>query len=102
MNDNSQTENRDALLALDQDMNALATMIENARSSIGGGDLIDLTPVGEQIAALCDKAVSLSDPETGAAPNEVITRLMALRDDLEKLERDLIHRQNAEGLGPNG
>jgi len=98
MNDNKATPAPAQQDSLAEDLNALKLMIDNARGQLAQGEMVDLAPLGEQISGLCEAALALNDAEGGSPQDPLINELIQLRDELEKLERDLVHRQSAEGL----
>tara|TARA_Y100000813_G_scaffold98871_1_gene70589 strand:- start:282 stop:587 length:306 start_codon:yes stop_codon:yes gene_type:complete len=82
-----------ALAALESSMDDVETMIRNSRRALAGGDLMDMTPIGEQVADLCvqvrDLMPHLDDP------NAVRKRLEKMVADLNLLEADI---RNGAGL----
>lgn len=71
--------------SLETAMTEIESMILNARRALAGGELLDMTPLGEKVASLCENvrgmALAASDPE-------------GIRLRLEKLVADLNHLED--------
>lgn len=98
----SDTENNDPQMAetpsgasLESDLAEVETMIKNARRALAGGDLLDMTPLGERVASLCQNVRSMA--LAASDPDALRKRLENLVLDLNRLEDEI--RAGAEQNG---
>jgi hypothetical protein len=72
-------------------------MILNARKAMARGELLDMTPLGEQVANLCENVRSMA--LTSSDPDAIRQRLEKMVHDLNRLEDDI---RTGAGLEPGG
>lgn len=85
------------LATLEASMSDVETMIRNSRRALAGGELMDMTPIGEQVALLCVQVRDLM-PQMDD-PNAVRKRLEKMVSDLNLLEADI---RSGAGLTADG
>jgi hypothetical protein len=81
--------------SLDTAMTEVETMILNARRALAGGDLLDMTPLGDRVAWICENVRTMA--LTSANPDAILRRLEKLVSDLNHLEDEI---RAGAGLGP--
>lgn len=73
--------------SLEPAMTEVETMILNARRMLAGGELLDMTPLGERVAWICANvrtmALASSDPDS------ILRRLEKMVSDLNRLEDEI-------------
>ncbi|PIW27854.1 MAG: hypothetical protein COW30_09365 [Rhodospirillales bacterium CG15_BIG_FIL_POST_REV_8_21_14_020_66_15] len=81
--------------SLEAAMTEVETMIRNARRALAGGELLDMTPLGERVAGLCDnvRAMALASSD----PDAIRRRLEKMVADLNRLEEEI---RAGAGLNP--
>lgn len=74
-------------VALEGAMAEVETMILNARRALARGELLDMTPLGERVAGLCENVRSMA--LTSANPDAIRERLEKMVLDLNQLEEQI-------------
>ena len=81
--------------SLESAMTEVEAMILNARRALAGGELLDMTPLGDRVAWICQNvrtmALASSDPDS------IRLRLEKMVSDLNRLEDQI---RAGAGLGP--
>lgn len=72
---------------LEAAMAEVETMILNARKALAGGELLDMTPLGERVASLCTNVRTMA--LAAADPEAIRRRLEKMVLDLNRLEDDI-------------
>lgn len=87
--------------SLEAAMTEVETMILNARRALAGGELLDMTPLGERVASLCENVRSMA--LTASDPDSIRLRLEKMVADLNNLEAEIRAGagKDAAGGGPD-
>ncbi|MEQ8504047.1 MAG: hypothetical protein RIB80_01890 [Rhodospirillales bacterium] len=81
-------------VALEGAMTEIETMILNARRALARGELLDMTPLGEHVANLCENVRSMA--LTSSNPDAIRERLEKMVLDLNQLEEQIRARADIE------
>tara|TARA_R110002072_G_scaffold127626_3_gene265037 strand:+ start:565 stop:879 length:315 start_codon:yes stop_codon:yes gene_type:complete len=81
--------------SLESAMTEVETMILNARRALAGGELLDMTPLGDRVAWICENVRTMA--LTSSDPDGIRLRLEKMVSDLNHLEDEI---RAGAGLGP--
>tara|TARA_R110000868_G_scaffold27005_3_gene103248 strand:+ start:1312 stop:1626 length:315 start_codon:yes stop_codon:yes gene_type:complete len=81
--------------SLEAAMTEVETMILNARRALAGGELLDMTPLGDRVAWVCENVRTMA--LTSSDPDSIRLRLEKMVSDLNHLEDEI---RAGAGLGP--
>lgn len=77
------------------DMTALASAVAEARQKLAAGVMIDLAPIGAQVADVCARLQTMPRAEA----QDLLPLLTMLLDTFDRLEADVTHcHQRAQAL----
>lgn len=73
--------------SLESAMTEVETMILNARRLLAGGELLDMTPLGERVSWICANVRTMV--LTSSDPDSIRLRLEKMVSDLNRLEDEI-------------